>query len=321
MTLRSGFFFTVLSALLWGFTGTVTKLIFQGETSPIALVEIRLTLSAALLGLYLVVFARGLLRIERRDLPYFVLLGVGGMSMVQFTYLFTMSYTTVATAVFLQSLAPALMFLYAALSGGERLAPVKLVALGLAMTGSVFMIQGQGGLGGIHPLGLASGLASAFFSAFYTIVSKRGLAKYHPLTVLFWALALGAVPWWFVLAPNKVLAMAFSTRELLFFLYIAVFSTVVPFGLYFRGLRDLTPGQAGIIGTLEPVIATIAAYLILGESVGWWRLAGGLSVLTGVLILRLVPTAAETGDAADTSGVNTANPSGTKRVGQETLIG
>lgn len=289
--MKQGFVFTILSATLWGFTGTVAKLLFRGSTGPLVLVEVRLTLSAALLGLFLAATQRRLLRLERRDVPYFVVLGVLGMAAVQFTYLYTMSQTTVATAVFLQSLAPSLIFLHAALFKVERLTGPKLTALLFALAGSVLMIQGRGGGRGLYPWGLASGLASAFFAAFYTIYSKRALTRYHPVTVTFWALAFGAVPWWFILPPGRLLSMGFVASDLLFFLYIAVFSTVVPFVLYFRGLQDLTPGQAGIISTLEPVVATLTAFLVLGETLSWVRFLGAALVLAGIALLRLLPSA------------------------------
>jgi drug/metabolite transporter (DMT)-like permease len=289
--MTQGFAFTILSAVLWGLTGTVAKLIFRGATSPLALVEIRLTLSAALLGLFLAVAQRPLFRLERRDLPYFMVLGVAGMAAVQFTYLFTLSQTTVATAVFLQSLAPSLIFLHAALFRSEQVTAPKLSALALAILGSVLMIQGQGGGRGLYPWGLISGLASAVFAAFYTIFSKRALTRYHPLTVNFWALAFGAVPWWFILPPARLLRLDFTGHDLLFFLYLAVFSTVIPFGLYFRGLKDLTPGQAGIISTLEPVVAALTAWVVLGERLSFVRGLGGVLVLLGVSLLRVWPAA------------------------------
>lgn len=286
--MTQGFVFTILSATLWGFTGTVAKLLFRTATGPLALVEVRLTLSAALLGLFLGLARRPLLRIDRRDLPYFAVLGMS-MAAVQFSYLFTMSRTTVATAVFLQSLAPSLIFLHATVFKGEQVSAPKLTALALALAGSGLMIQGQGGGRGPDGWGLVSGLSSAVFAAFYTIYSKRALARYSPLTVTFWAFAFGAVPWWFILPPARLLAGGFTAEQALFFLYIAVFSTVVPFALYFRGLRDLTPGQAGIISTVEPVVATATAWLVLGERLSVWRACGGALVLLAVALLKIVP--------------------------------
>ncbi|MGE5507933.1 MAG: DMT family transporter [Chitinophagales bacterium] len=292
--MKRGFIFGVLSAFLWGFTGVPAKLLFRGVTSPFALAEVRLTLSAALLGLFLLLTNRRLLRIEWRDVPYFAVFGAAGIATVQFTYLYGMSITSVAVVVFLQSLSVPMMFLWAAVAKGERLTPVKLGALALAMAGSYLIIRGSGGRLAVSGRGLFVGLSSAFFCAFYTIFGKRGLAKYHPLTVLFWGLTFGAVPWWFILPPARLLTMGFGLSDLLFFVYIAIFSTVLPFGLFFRGLQDLTPGQAGIIGTLEPVVACVAAWGILGETLGWWRAAGAACVLLGVLVLRLLPAAEET---------------------------
>ena len=44
-----------------------------------------------------------------------------------------------------------------------------------------------------------------------------------------------------------------------------MFSTLVPFAFFYAGLRRLPPAAAGIIATMEPVIAVLSAALFLGE--------------------------------------------------------
>jgi drug/metabolite transporter (DMT)-like permease len=61
---------------------------------------------------------------------------------------------------------------------------------------------------------------------------------------------------------------------------------VVPFGLFISGLRFLPPTQASIVGTLEPVIAAVVAYLILGETLIPLQILGGALVLVGVVIVQ-----------------------------------
>jgi len=70
------------------------------------------------------------------------------------------------------------------------------------------------------------------------------------------------------------------------FWYVAVFSTVLPFLLYFTGMRFLPPTSVGIIACLEPAIAAAVAYGALGDKMGLLQIVGGSFVLAAVLLIQ-----------------------------------
>jgi len=88
---RRGYLYVVLAALMWGLSGSSAKFLFNSGITPFQLVQMRLTISAALLFLCLFFCFSSLLKISRKDILYFILFGTVGMAGVQFTYLFTIS--------------------------------------------------------------------------------------------------------------------------------------------------------------------------------------------------------------------------------------
>ncbi len=170
------------------------------------------------------------------------------------------------------------------LQGGVT--PAKFLALALTFGGNVLMLGAGRPRVTPDPLGLGAGLLSAASAAFYTLYSKRALARYHPQTVLFWALVFAALPWVFLHPPTLFLSRTWHPFEPPLFFLFAVFATVIPDSLYFRGLRDLTSSQAGLISTLEPVVAAFTAYLALGEQLTLAEAGGALLVLAGIALLR-----------------------------------
>jgi drug/metabolite transporter (DMT)-like permease len=290
-----GYLSIVFAASLWGIAGTTAKYLFASrEVPPFLLVQVRMGLSFLVLLLSLAIAAPALLRIQRRDLPFVAVWGIVGMAMVQFTYLFTISKTNVATAIFLQYLAPILAALYARVVDRERLTGLLVGCLSLAMAGSVLLIFGGTSRLMISPEGLASGLASAVFMAFYTIFGGKAVGRLSPWTLLCYGLGFG---WAFWMAVD--LALLATGREVpgvallaqpslwLFFGYIAILATVIPFGLYLSGLRWVSPTQATITGMLEPVVGGLAAYLFLSESLRPAQIAGGLCILVAVILLQM----------------------------------
>lgn len=284
-----GFFLIVLAASMWGLSGTVAKHLFNQQVSPFDLVEIRLTLSFVFLFLYLVAANRQLLRVSRTDIPYLLVFGSCGVSIVQFTYLYTISRTNVATAVFLQYLAPVLVSLYGMIFLREKPDLFKACALLLAVSGGFFIVKGNPGGGlSVNPAGLAGGLSSAVAFAFYTLYGKRGLARINPWTMLVYGFGAGALTWSLFVPPWRA-AAGHSPVTWLFFLYIAVFATILPFGFFFKGLNYLHPVKAGIISTLEPVVAAVAAWLLLHEALFPMQIVGGALVCAAVVLVQAAP--------------------------------
>lgn len=285
-----GYLLLVAATVFWGLSGAVAKYFFNQAMSPLVLVAVRLTLSALILMLYLSLRDRRSLNLDHGDIKKMALFGTAGMACVQFFYLYTVSQLNVATASFLQYLAPALIVLYAVFWNNDRLSRKSLVALLLALTGSALIVadQAQSGLRG-HWVGLLSGFASAAGMAFYVLYGKGLLKRYNSWVMLAYGLLFGAIPFWFLVPPWVLWQHHYGWQTWLFFLYIVIFATIIPFGLAFKGLHYLQPAPASITMMLEPVMAGVFAYLLLGEILNGWQLAGCSLILAAVVILNLEP--------------------------------
>ena len=59
------------------------------------------------------------------------------------------------------------------------------------------------------------------------------------------------------------------------------------FGLYNISLGYLPSSVANLILTLEPVFTAAIAYVLLGERMNAIQIAGGLLIISGIVILRV----------------------------------
>ena len=284
---RLGYVYVVLAALLWASSGSAAKFLFLGGLSPFQLVQLRSTISAALLLLWLLAAKRSLLKIKRKDLVYFFLLGIS-LGATQFTYLYAISRINVAAAVLLQYQAPVLIAGYALLFKRTRLSPVTLAALLGAVTGCYLMVGAYDmDILNMNRQGILSGLACAFAFALYSIRSEYGMRSYKPWTVLFYALLFAAVIWNVLEPPFSAFSLTYSAASWGWILFIAVFGTVIPYGLYNEGINLILPTRASITATLEPVIAGCISFLFLGEMMEPLQITGAGLVIASVLILQV----------------------------------
>lgn len=188
----------------------------------------------------------------------------------------------------MQYLAPVLMALHAVLWEKARLGWQGTLAVALATLGGLFIMLNAGGVSGLNVMGVVSGLLAAFFMAFNSIHSRRAVREYHPVTAIMYFFGFAALFWW-VVTPYAWEPGTITGKHWLMFLYIAVFSTVVPFCLYFVGIRFLSPTSVGVTACLEPVIAAFVAYAALGEVLGALQMLGGLLVVAAVILIQFAP--------------------------------
>ena len=81
--------------------------------------------------------------------------------------------------------------------------------------------------------------------------------------------------------------MIFKTlARLAWLLALALGPTIGASVAYAAGVRTVPVSVASLIATLEPVLAALLAYLILGETLGAGQIAGGALILLAVWILR-----------------------------------
>jgi drug/metabolite transporter (DMT)-like permease len=287
-TERNGYLYILIGATLWGISSVVAKSLFIIGLPPAELVQIRLTLATLTLLFSLLILDRKRMIISLKDLPYFIILGFLGVAGVQFTYYYTISKIHVGPAVLIQYLSPVWIALYAFLFQKEPPTKRKITALFLALLGCYFTVGGYRlDLFRLNRIGIVSGLISSLFFSFYALYGEKGLKKYDPWTLILYGFGFGAVFYWLLISPMRVIAGGYSFKIWMAFLYIAIFSTLIPFGFYLKGIEQVRATRASITATWEPVVAGITAYFVLGEVLSPLQVAGGFGVIAAIVLLQM----------------------------------
>jgi drug/metabolite transporter (DMT)-like permease len=297
---QSGRWLVFGAAFFWGGTATLARSVFRDRhVPPLTVVELRILISCVLLGPWLALRHPAALRVRRADWPYFLTLGVFGVASIQGSYYYSISVLGVGLSILIQYLAPSLIVLYE-LARGHRVHASTGVAVVGALIGTALLV-GSADPRKIHaaPWQWAVSFSAAVFFAFYILYSKRGLARYRPATVLFYTFVVAGALWAIVTPPWRILAAGYDRTTWLLFGALGVFSTLVPFGLFYAGLKRMRAADAGIVATLEPVVATVSAALLLGEGLAPVQWLGAALVLVAAVMASREQEAQEaaTGDA------------------------
>ncbi len=268
------------AALLWSLLGILGKLAQRRGLEPLEVAFWR----AALGGLLFAGHAAAThARLPRgRDLLVTIGFGFVGVTAFYASYQLAVRAGGAGLASVLLYTAPAFVAVAAWRFLGERL-DARAVACVAATIAGVALISLGGGVG-IHvdARAIGFGLASGITYATYYLYGARYFPRHAPAALYAIALIVGAAG----LAPFTPPPPVDATSWLLL-AAIAGPSTYVAYLLYARALRDLPPTRASVIASLEPVLATAQAALILGEHPSPLALVGAALVIASALALSL----------------------------------
>ncbi|MDD2389080.1 MAG: DMT family transporter [Desulfobacterales bacterium] len=283
-----GYLFVLMAAVLWAAAATGSKFLFSTGMSPFQLVQLRITISAGVFFLWLLIRKPCLMRISRKDILYFVMLGAVGMATMQSSYLFAISKINVAAAILLQYLAPVLIVLYSVTVTRETLGLMTGIAVG-GTTAGCYLVVGAYNLDLLHMnfQGIVSGVVSAVAFAWYTVKSEYGMRRYHPWTVLFFAMVFACLSWNIFHPPLEAFMHAYSPAAWMWILFIALPGTLLPFGFYFKGIYLIRATHASITATFEPIAAGIISYLFLNEVMKPLQVVGAVMVIAAIILLQI----------------------------------
>jgi len=284
-----GYLLAAAAATLWGCSGVVTSyLLRHRQMRPDELLVFRTGFAALILFAWLGLTAKHLLKIRRADLPYFGLLGAIGLVANQGFYYVALTTVSVGYALMLQYLAPVFLMAYGVASKTERITAGKASAAVLALGGCALMMLGQsGGLARVSWVGTLCAIGSGVGFAFYTGFGKHGLRRYDSRTMMSYAFLSAAVIWLLIRPPWKIAWASYNLSTWMFFFYLGVVATVLPFALFLASLRHLEASRASLTSILEPVVAASVAWLWLGQALWPLQIVGGVAVLGGVAMLQL----------------------------------
>ena len=281
----------VIGATTWGFNGVVSQfLLSHYPVEPSWLASIRMCLAGLFLTLMVLPTKRAEIRQMLHDpvsLRHLVLFALFGLTLSQFSYLSAIKNSNAGTATVLQTLSVVLMSLYLAVRFHKQPTGREILSVFLAF-GGVYLAATNGNPSTmvISPLGLTWGLIGAIACVTSPVLSP-GLAAHWGAAVanglgmiiggVFLSLTLQVWTVWPALDLTGWLAVAF----------IVIIGTALSFTAFVTGISEIGPMKATLLGTLEPVVASVTSAIALGTTFHTVELIGYACIIATVFIIIL----------------------------------
>jgi drug/metabolite transporter (DMT)-like permease len=296
---RPGFGATDLSlllmALIWGVNYTSVKY-GTGLVAPLAFNGVRVTLAA--LSLVLVAQAAsawfGIERAgwpNRRDAIALFLLGTLGNGVYQILFVEGIARTRAGDAALLISAAPAFIAIIGRWRGTEQVSARGVVGIVLSMVGMGLVVIGTTSGGGSQSatlLGDSLLLISSLCWSVYTVYTQPYTHRTGGIHLSALTMLGGTIPLLAVAAPSMLATRWGALPPLLWgsLAYSGLFALVIAYLFWYNGVRVLGPTRTAMYANLQPIFAVAVAWLLLGEAITGWQIAGAVSIITGLLLTR-----------------------------------
>ena len=284
------------AAAALGTLGVISTLAYQEGMPAAVFTALRAALGALILGVLVMarwqpsVSLRSLAGRERRMLAVAIVAN-GSMNLLLFA---GFSVMTVAIVMTLFYTYPVLVMVAMAAMRQERVTPVRLGALGLAMAGLVLVVGSQVGPDAQVTLaGVGLALAAAVCQAAYLVVSRDGYTSVPAVQATSLILLGGML----ISGTAALLTGGFASLgswgvEPVVWIAVLLAGTIgaaIPKVMVLMGVRRIGGTRTAMVMLAEPVVAVVSAAIVLGQPVTLPEVLGGGAILLAAALVQRPP--------------------------------
>jgi len=256
---------------------------------PFTFAFYRFIISSAVL-LLITRFLPNRVRVERSDWKRIIILGILIIPFNQTLFLVGQSLTAAGHGAFLFATTPVWVFVLALIHLKEKATWQRVVGIVIATAGvMVVMLSGAREFGTGYLIGDGIILVSVIAWGYYTVLGKKLVLKYGALVVTAYSLAAGSLLYlpfglFFALDYDYSQSTPAAWGAVL---YMAIGLSVFVYVLWYWLLKRFEASRLAVYHNAQPVIATIVAFLFLGETLTTPFVIGGVAVIIGVIVTEV----------------------------------
>ncbi len=228
----------------------------------------------------------------KKEWSYFALLGFLGITFHQWLQSNGLETSEAGTTAWIVSTTPVFMALLGWFLLKERLGWIKTLGILLAFCGVLVVVSkgdfGSVSIGRFGAPGDKLILVSAVNWAAFSALSRRGLKSHPASLMMFYVMSFG---WLFTSLLFLSTKGFFEIGNLTFngwmgVIFLGIFCSGLAYIAWYDALKALATAQTGVFLYIEPLVAVVVAFLVLGEAITPASVIGGAVILFGVWLVN-----------------------------------
>lgn len=275
--------------IFFGIMAISTGAIFArlADAPALVIAAYRVGLATLILTPYALIKLRGeLMRLSLKDIQFAMLSGFF-LALHFATWISSLDYTSVANSVVLVNTSPLWVGLLTPLVTKEKVPGTVFISIAICIIGAGIISTGDFAAGGMALLGDFLALAGSVCLSIYLLLGRNLRKRLSLPAYIFICYGSSAVVLWGTVLTFQIKFTGFSINTYACLLGMAMITQLVGHTSYNWALKWISTSMVAVCLLGEPIGSTILAYIIFNEGLTWWKLIGGVLILTGIYISAL----------------------------------
>ncbi len=273
-----GAIYILISAFAYATQTTLGKLAFSAGLTPESLLMLRYIFTAAILTPYLAYKKSAVI-----DNSPLVLLQAFIFAVEGLLFFYSLQHLSASVTVVVFFSHPVLVAITGSIMFKEKLHWHFIMGLILAISGVALVSGILGGVVELSAIGLALIITAAVFYTAYSLISQKNVRTVSPLTITN-TLALGSMIVLLAIFHNLSFLGRLTLEQIMITLAMTILNTIIAVFFFLKGVQKIGASRATLLGTLEPVLAMLLAFSLLGESLSRIQMIGAILVFISIFL-------------------------------------
>lgn len=277
-----GIILVLLSALAFSFMPIFIVYAYNDGADTSTVLLVRFISSTVMFFTYLK-FKKISIKITKKAVVSFILLGVLGYTLQSRFYFSALHYVSPAMATMFLYTYPIIVGILSYIIDREKPTLKLVMATGISILGLILILGSS--LGKVNILGILYASGASMVYSIYIVYSNRVIKKTPAIVSSAYIALFSSVGTLFMGLATGGFNFSLGIISWLSILGIALFSTVIAMATFFQGMEYIGPTKTSIISLMEAVFTIILSFVLLREGLSSIQLLGGLGVLIGAYLV------------------------------------
>lgn len=287
---KKGITLVLIATLFWGMMGVTSRTLGNAGIDSMSISFFRCLIASIGFGIFLFIFNKKAFRVDLKGIIISGIYGIVTFGLSFTTFNIAVERVPIAVATVLMFTNPIWVTIFNAIFFKERISGKKATVIALAIIGCLLISNIFGvGFENLDIVGLLVGLSTGVLFALQLVIPRFFDGKYSKDSMLIYGFIFSTIALAFFTNFTGINTAITTNSSPMFvilnILSIGILSTFIANISYVKATDYIETGVASVLVALEPVLGSLFAYMVYGETLTGLQLLGGLLIVIAAIWL------------------------------------
>lgn len=281
-----GYVAATLAAISFGSSGLFVKLAQQTGLNSINLLIVQHLVAAPILWIIAVIKYKDNIKISKKNLIKFLILGTCLSSVMNALYYESFEYLDISIATIIFYTYPAILAVLSIIFLKQRLSIITILSLVMAFSGCILVLDLLNNSINMSMIGILYGFGAAIVYAVYSMVIEGVDKEIPPMIFITYITTFALLGLFLLRPPVDLIKTSLTGTQIGIAAALAFICQIPPNTLLYMAVKAIGAVKTSIVSNVEIPSAVIFGYLFFDEVLNFYQIMGMLLVVAGIILMK-----------------------------------